>query len=375
MNAGAARLDPAPRAATVLGLRMSSVQDTDRRSTAIRRGAIAGPAIAVAALAAAFAATNAAGVPLRDPGGVTVRRLIIALVLAAVLAVLDVVVRAARRDRRVRPSRATLTAVRRERWTTGRALPIAGAILAFHVTYFAYRNVKSVVPLLAPGELHDRRLGEIDRSLFFGSDPASLLHSLLGTGVSAHVLSEIYLLFFAFVPLALTLALVCSTKLESGLFFATALSLNWVLAAISYRLLPSLGPIYADPRTFGDLPATGVSKLQTTLIEHRASFLQDPQAGGAAQSIGAFISLHTSLFFTAAVASHLLGYPKPVRAAIWLGLAGTATATVYFGWHYVLDDIGGVLVALLSLALARVITGVRPRAIRHPLVIPTTSPA
>ena len=46
------------------------------------------------------------------------------------------------------------------------------------------------------------------------------------------VLSEVYLLFFAFVPLALTLALVCSTKLESGLFFATALSLK---SGVGYR--------------------------------------------------------------------------------------------------------------------------------------------
>ena len=53
----------------------------------------------------------------------------------------------------------------------------------------------------------------------------------------------------------------------------------------------------------------------------------------------------------------------------------TATATVYFGWHYVLDDVGGILVAVLSLALARVLTGVRPRAMRRPLAIPSTSPA
>jgi hypothetical protein len=352
---------------------MSSVQSPERASAPAWRGTLAGPLIALFALAGALAATAAAGVPLRDPGDVTVGRFMTAAGLAVALAVLDVAVRAARRDGRPPPSLATLRGVARERWTGRRALAISAAIVSFYVTYFAYRNVKSVVPLLAPGTRYDRQLGDVDRSLFAGHDPADLLHSLLGTGVSAHVLSAVYLLFFAFVPLALTVALVCSKRLESGLFFATALALNWVLAAVSYRLLPSLGPVYADPGTFAGLPHTGVTTMQESLIEHRTEFLSDPDAAGAAQSIGAFASLHFSLYFTAAVAAHLLGYPRAVRAAIWAGLALTATATVYFGWHYVLDDVGAILIGVLSLVLARVLTGLEPRKARAPLAIPSTS--
>jgi hypothetical protein len=340
---------------------MSTVQDSDFRTAPFWRAAVAGPAIAVAALLAALAATADAGVPLRDPSGVALRRLQLAVALALIVAVLDAAIRAARRDGRLLPTRETFAAVGRERWTGLRTLSIGVAILSFYLTYFSYRNVKSVIPLLAPGELHDRRLGELDRSLFGGSDPGELLHSLLGTGAAAHVLSAVYMLFFAFVPVALTGALVCSTRLRSGLFLATALSLNWVLAAVSYRLLPALGPVYADPGTFAGLPATSTSRLQHALLEQRIEFLRDPAAGGAAQSIGAFASLHTSLFVTAAVGAQLLGYPRLVRAAIWLGLLGTLAATVYFGWHYVLDDLGGVVIAVLALALARVITGVHLR--------------
>jgi hypothetical protein len=350
---------------------MSSTQQPDLRSGPAWRGAVAGPLIALAALASAMIATAIVGVPLRDPGGVSFRRFTLAAMLAVGLAAVDVAVRAARRDGRLLPSGAALAHVARERLTRGRALAVAGAIVSFHVTYFAYRNVKSVVPLLAPGELHDRRLDEIDRGLFAGRDPAELLHSLLGTGAAAHILSSVYLLFFVFVPLALTISLVCSSKLESGLFFATALSLNWVLAAASYRLLPALGPVYSDPLTFADLPKTGVSRLQVLLLEGRFLFLRDPGAAGAAQSIGAFASLHTSLYFTAACGAHLLGYPRLVRAAIWVGLVATATATIYFGWHYVLDDFGGVVIAVLSLALARLFTGLQPSAVRRAVAIPS----
>ena len=336
---------------------MLGLDGSDPRSASLRRAALAGPAVAAVALAGALAATGTAGVPLRDPGGVTLRRLAVAAALAAVLVLIDIRVRR-----------------HADRWTRGRVLAVAAAIVSFHVTYFSYRNVKSVVPLLAGGELHDARLADLEQGMF-GGDPAQLLHSLLGTGAAAHVLSTVYLLFFAFIPLALTLALVWPAKVESGLFFATALALNWVLAAVSYRLLPSLGPIYADPAAFAELPATGVSRLQETLLEQRAAFLRDPSAPGAAQSIGAFASLHTSLYLTAALAAHLLGCPRAVKAVLWALLAGTAVATVYFGWHYVADDLGAVVVAVSALALARLLTGLHPRAARSTLPAPSTSPA
>ena len=36
-------------------------------------------------------------------------------------------------------------------------------------------------------------------------------------------------------------------------------------------------------------------------------------------------------------------------------------ATVYFGWHYVVDDVAGVVIAVASVALARAIVLPRGR--------------
>jgi hypothetical protein len=320
------------------------------------RGAAACLLVAVAALATALIVTDAAGVPLRDPAHVTEGRLITALVLVAVLIAVDAVIRG------------------RKRWPRARLAMTGGVVLAFYATYFAYRNLKSVVPLLRD-ELFDRRLGDIDRSVFGGTDPADVLHDLLGTGVSAEVLSVVYGLFFVFVPVSLALALVVPRDPRPGLFFVTALSLNWVLAAGSYFLLPSLGPVYAQPENFADLPSTGVSHLQTALIEGRTEFLQDPAAAGAAQSIGAFASLHVSIFFTAALAAHVLGAPRRVRGAVWALFALTVLATLYFGWHYVLDDVAGMVIAITSLALASALTGFELRTARRRVPAPQPSPA
>ena len=321
--------------------------------------------MALVSILAALATTHAAGVPLRDPDGVAGRRLLIVLALVAVLVALDVVVRAGRRSSTTLPTRAALERVRRERWTLQRGVAVGSALVSFFVSYLAYRNLKSVVPLLRPGDLFDRQLAAFDRSLFAGNDPAALMHDLLGTGLPTHLMSAAYMLFFIFIPGTLAFALVFSPNLQAGLFYATAQSINWGLGAASYFLLPALGPIYAAPAAFSGLPTSGVSQLQDLLLDERLAFLRDP-AGGSAQSIAAFSSLHVSIFFTGALAAHLLGLGRRLVVGAWVLLGLTIAATIYLGWHYVVDDLGGLVLGVMAVALARALTGLDLRAAREP---------
>ena len=325
---------------------------------------LAGPLVAVLTMAAALVTTDEAGVPLRDPDNVTGNRLFLAVTLIGGLFVVDMAVRAWRRSEGRLFSWEALAAVRREHWTLHRWLAVTGAIVAFYVTYLAYRNLKSMVPLLRPGDLFDAQLADVDRALFLGHDPAALLHDVVGTGLATHVFSGAYMLFFLFIPGTLAVALVFSRNLSTGLFYATALSLNWLLGAASYFLLPSLGPIYADPGTFHALAGTDAGQLQAILLEQRAEFLRDP-ALGSAQSIGAFASLHVSIFVTAALTAHLLGLRRSVKVVAWVLVALTVGATIHLGWHYVVDDFGGVAIAVLSLAIARLLSGIDLRTLRE----------
>jgi hypothetical protein len=329
------------------------------------RSVIAGPVVAGVTLVAALWATQAAGVPLRDPDHVAAKYLVLVGVSVLVLVGLDIVVRAARRSGTLTPSRAAMRSVRRERWSWYRGVAVGSALVSFYVSYMAYRNLKGMVPLLRPGELFDRQLGEFERGLFGGTDPAALLHSLLGIGVQTQVLSAVYVVFIVLLPLSLALALVFSPNLRGGLFFATALSINWPLGAASYFLLPALGPVYAEPALFAHLPPSKASYLQDVLLDQRIEFLRDPVTAHVAQSIAAFASVHISMIFTAAVAAHLLGLARRLRIGLWVLLAATTAATIYLGWHYVIDDIAGMVIGLTALALARALTGFEPRTARR----------
>ena len=330
------------------------------------RSVLAGPLVAAVALAGAVVAANFADVELRDPDGVAGRRLVWVVIFVLVLVAIDVFVRAARRAQRKLPPRAVLAEVRAERWGWPRGLAVGSTLVSFYISYLAYRNLKTMVPLLRPDELVDRQLADLDRVLFLGSDPAGLTHAIFGSGAAAEVLSVIYLFYIPFVPLSLAFALVFSANLRGGMFYATAAALNWPIGALSYIALPALGPVYYVPEDFRDLPVTGVSELQGILLDQRVEFLADPSVTGTAQSIAAFASLHVSVILTAVLAAYLLGFGRRTRLGLWVLLWSTVLATVYFGWHYFVDDVAAVAIALLALWLASKLTGFRidPSAFR-----------
>ena len=256
-----------------------TTESCTRRGSARWRETVAGPVVAVVTVGAALLATDEVGLPLRDPDHVAALYLALVGFGVVLLVALDVVVRAARSAGGFPPSRAAMRRVRRERWTAGRGLAAGSALVAFYVTYMAYRNLKSVVPLLRPGDLVDRQLADLDRTMFAGHDPAALLHALLGTGIQTHILSAAYVAFIVFLPLTIGLALVFSRDLQAGLFYTTAQSINWLLGAASYFLLPSLGPVFAYPASFAGLPASEVTNLQSILLDQRLDFLRDPVTG------------------------------------------------------------------------------------------------
>jgi hypothetical protein len=327
------------------------------------RAAAAGPAVALLSVVAAIVATDHVGLPLRDPDNVAATYLVLVGIGVAGLVALDVLLHAGARPGRPLPSRAELRRVRRARWTPRRGIAAGAALVGFYLTYLAYRNVKAIVPLVRPGENFDDELAEADRGLFLGHDPADLLHSLLGTGPATHVLSAAYVAFIVFLPLTIGVALVFSRDLRAGLFYTLAQSLNWVLGAASYYLLPALGPIYAFPAWFADLPYSQVTRLQGILLDQRVDFLRDPSSA-TPQSIAAFASLHISMSFTAALAAHLLGAGRRLKTALWVWFALTTAGTIHLGWHYVLDNLAGMLLAVAALAIARLLTGIDLRTAR-----------
>ncbi|KRA29925.1 MULTISPECIES: phosphatase PAP2 family protein [unclassified Nocardioides] len=254
-------------------------------------------------------------------------------------------------------------------WTKERATLVAIGVISFYLTYVSYRNLKSFLPFVrsdpsaAPGEVralsYDRELHIMDRVIFFGNDPSDVLHAVLGKTVTAEVLSPIYLMFLPLVPLGVTAWLVWSRNMSFGYWFVTSQCLAWSLGTLSYYLLPTLGPGIAYAAEYygtGGLAHTGTTDLMNGIVRARGNVLYGG-ATGSVNSIAGFASLHCAITLLFALMVQYTLRSKILKWVFWVNFGLTVIATLYFGWHYVADDIAGIAIAVVSFYLGGVASG------------------
>ncbi len=292
-------------------------------------------------------------IPFRDPhGAFLVTRLVLTACLFTGFVAVDTVARTARpwSARRVG---ATL----RGRWTPSRLTVAWSGLLAYHVTYFTYHNLKSWDVFNAP---RDAMLLQWDRWLFFGHSPAVLLHEALGQHAAAWVLMVWYETFPTLVVLAFPAAVVFPERVRDTLAGIAALLWVWILGVASYYAIPSLGPFHAAPGDFSGLPQMMIQDTQARYMDQRAHLLAHPYASDAFAQVSAFASLHVGV--TATILG--LAWWHRLHRTTWvlgLFLAGTMVATIYLGWHFAVDIPAGLGIAALAWVLGPWTVGVRGR--------------
>ncbi len=295
--------------------------------------------------------------PVRDPDGTVAGPTYVRLPLILLAAfLLDVLPRSMWRARNPLRVPGQFREVVRERWGYPQLRFALLGLGAWYLTYASFRNLKSFVPFVNR-HLWDGVLEDIDRVLWFDHDPAVVLHDLLGTGAAAHFLSFVYVAWIVFVPASLAVALVWSRDTRAGSWYVTAIAVDWVLGALTYFMVPTLGPVYARPSMFQGLAETDVTGLQRTMMEERHAVLVNPFTTDAVQTIAAFASLHVGMCVTMCVMAELLRLNRFLRAFLWVFLALTVVATIYLGWHYFVDAIGGAVLGVAGVWIAARGTG------------------
>jgi hypothetical protein len=259
----------------------------------------------------------------------------------------------------------------RTHWNRDRIILVASGITSFYVVYVTYRNIKSFLPFVIETK-YDRELHLLDHALLFGHDPATVLHTVLGTGVSAYVLSFVYLWFLPMVPLVVTAWVVWSRNLSYGYWFVTSQCMAWVLGTISYYALPTLGPGFRYVQLYVDLPHTPSKRLMDSL-DFTRDYVVTGSLSNAVQSVAGFASLHCGITMLVALMVQYTIRIRWLRIAVWVNFGITAIATLYFGWHYIADDVAGVLIALLSFYVGGLASG--QKFVRHGERSPETVPA
>jgi hypothetical protein len=243
----------------------------------------------------------------------------------------------------------------RTHWNRERITLVAMGIICFYVVYVTYRNIKSFLPFVIDTK-YDRELHLLDKALLFGHDPATMVHTIFGTSISAHVLSYVYLWFLPMVPLVVTAWLVWARNLSYGYWFVTSQCLAWTLGTISYYALPTLGPGFEYPALYTELVRTPSKQLMDSLSFTRGEVVAGTLEG-AVQSVAGFASLHCAITMLVALMVQYTVHIRWLKVAVWVNFGITVVATIYFGWHYIADDVAGVLIALVSFYVGGIASG------------------
>ena len=168
------------------------------------------------------------------------------------------------------------------------------------------------------------------------------------------------MLWIGLVPATLAIALVWTRRSMTGAFYVTAVSYNWLLGVAVYYLVPSLGPVYSAPGDFERLPDTFNTGVQDLLLDDRVAVLAGAWDTRAVQTIAAFASLHVAITVTTCLVAELIRLPHWIRVSGWAFAVLTSISTVYLGWHFFVDVLGGAAIGVAAVVLAARHTG-------HPL--------
>lgn len=239
-------------------------------------------------------------------------------------------------------------------------LPLAALFFAgsnyFHLTFKI--NIPNFVPFS-----WDRFFAGLDRLLFLGHDPWVLTHGLMPDVLASQIFNTFYMLWFLVMQMALFSAAVLPVRHPLRLTFLTAYGLSWLLAGVVLAtLFSSVGPVYMERLTGDPTFAPLMERLYVQNETAKILALESQEwlwEGYTLPDVAFYgISAFPSLHLTIAAVCACLGFALN-RVMGWL-LAGFTfgilLASVHLGWHYAVDGIAGIGLALLFWRIARRLT-------------------
>lgn len=226
-------------------------------------------------------------------------------------------------------------------------------VVSFSLVQTSHLILKLYVPLINPAN-NDHLLHQLDRALFFGHDPVHLVVSLFASPFSMRVMDAVYSGFYFFLLWGGVVLFLALFEGRKRIAFFNSYLLMWQLGLLVYVIVPSWGPVFVRPHEFAAtlqyLPATVY--IQSALVEETQSIV----AGNYNLvvhyfGLAAFPSLHVAVFVLYSLWARCVA-----RAWLWWNLAILAIiflGSMLTGYHYLIDGIGGALIAALCYMVVR----------------------
>ncbi len=226
-------------------------------------------------------------------------------------------------------------------------IPAAYLFLGF-VLVFGYNNVIAAVRFYGA---YDEVFNRMDSRILFGATVSGIAHAALRVlpGWVYKVLEFFYYGMFAQIGAGLVISALCFGR-KASLRFVGTIMVAYYLALALFFLWPSQGPFYLCARHFADFP----QQLQT--YGYQKQFLVNVKRIWEYRAISRINTDYYIAFPCMHIAQPLIvaWFLRHWRRMLWILLAYDAIMVVaifLLEWHYVVDLIGGVAVALLAILI------------------------
>lgn len=218
--------------------------------------------------------------------------------------------------------------------------------------FVVFINLKHLIPLVN-NNVYDEHILSLERALFSGRILTEICIEYFGNDV-APILSQVYILFYQYMAILVFILIFQPNRMLARQFFC-AFVLMWGVGILIVYLFPTWGPCFYIPESISSIVATDVSVMQADLLNMKMFLEAHPKSDVGVFMISGLPSLHFAVTLLGSL--FLWNVNKIISLASWVFTACTAFATIYFGWHYVVDDIVAVVLVALCMWSAKWIVG------------------
>ena len=221
-------------------------------------------------------------------------------------------------------------------------------INAISAMFVVFIHLKHLIPRINP-YLFDQSFAKTEYQLF-GKLMTVWLVQKLGSGV-APFLSEGYQIWYPYLGICSLVMILQRNRLLAEEYSAGFI-LMWMLGIVAVYLAPSWGPcFYFQQQLSGVVPLTKMTEVQAGLWKMKEFVDAHPSGSKGLFLISGFPSLHfaATLFCT----YYLARLYRPFAIVSGLFVIVTFFTTIYFGWHYLIDDIGAIVLVGAVLVITR----------------------
>ncbi len=215
------------------------------------------------------------------------------------------------------------------------------------IVFYCYSHLKALIPILRLTESWDQAFWDLDNKIIPGITPFPRFSWLVYPPVeklfqvSYHSLSFFYSVVLTGLYFNRNFRLLRAT--------VTALIISYFSANILYFVFPCDGPVFFRPEFFSIDPGSPIGLSQKWLLYRRELFCNDISTYQVQyfNGIAGFPSMHIAqtLILLWAIKK---GLPRIFSLSAIYELL-LLISTLFFGWHYLVDDLAGILVAYVAI--------------------------